>query len=87
MTTARLLEPTDGVRRATTMYAQILTEVKRRQRRGEQQRFMILGKGMISLAKWQANGLVFQVEEANRKARKELLKTVKEMPPGDCWRF
>jgi restriction system protein len=66
-----------------TMYAQILTEAKRKQRRGEQQRFMMLGKGMISLAKWQAKGLAFQVEEANRKARKELLRAVKEMPPGD----
>jgi restriction system protein len=65
------------------MYAQILTECKRRQRRGEQQRFIILGKGMITLAKWQAKGLAFQVEEANKKARKELLKTVKEMSPAD----
>jgi restriction system protein len=74
---------TAGKTPEATMYAQILTEVKRRQGRGEQQRFIILGKGMVSLAKWQAKGLVFQVEEANRKARKELLKTVKEMPPGD----
>ena len=74
---------TTGKTPEATMYAQILTECKRRQRRGEQLRFMILGKGMISLAKWQAKGLTFQVEEANRKARKELLKTVKEMTPGD----
>ena len=74
---------TAGKTPEATMYAQILTECKRRQGRGEQPRFMLLGKGMISLAKWQAKGLTFQVEEANRKARKELLKTVKEMPPGD----
>ena len=74
---------TSGKTPEATMYAQILTECKRRRGRGEQQRFTILGKGMISLAKWQAKGLVFQVEEANRKARKELLKSVKTMPPGD----
>jgi restriction system protein len=74
---------TAGKTPEATMYAQILTEVKRRQRRGEQQRFMMLGKGMFSSAKWQAKGLTFQVEEANRKARKELLKTTKDMPPGD----
>lgn len=74
---------TSGKTPEATMYAQILTECKRRRGRGEQQRFMILGKGMISLAKWQAKGLAFQVEEANRKARKELLKSVKTMPPGD----
>jgi len=78
----RMLD-TAGKTPEATMYAQVLTECKRRQRRGEQQRFMILGKGMISLAKWQAKGLAFQVEEANKKARKELLKTVKEMLPGD----
>jgi len=77
----RMLD-TSGKTPAGTMYAQILTEVKRRQGRGEQQRFMILGKGMMALARWQAKGLAFQVEEANRKARKELLKLIKEMGPG-----
>lgn len=74
---------TEGKTPEATMYAQVLTECKRRQGRGEQQRFMLLGKGMISLAKWQAKGLAFQIEDANRRARKELLKAVKEMPPGD----
>lgn len=74
---------TSGKTPEATMYAQILSEVKRRRGRGEQQRFMILGKGMITLAKWQAKGLAFQVEEANRKARKKLLSTVKGMTPGD----
>lgn len=78
----RMLD-TAGKTPEATMYAQILTECKRRQRRGEQQRFILLGKGMISLVKWQAKGLVFQVEEANKKARKELLKAVKEMSPAD----
>lgn len=74
---------TEGETPEATMYAQILTECKRRQRRGEQPRFMILGKGMISLVRWQVKGLAFQIEESNRKARKELLKLIREMPPGD----
>jgi len=74
---------TEGKTPEATMYAQILTECKRRQRRGEQPRFMILGKGMISLIRWQVKGLAFQIEESNRKARKELLKLIREMPPGD----
>jgi restriction system protein len=74
---------TSGKTPEATMYAQILSEVKRRKGRGEQQRFMILGKGMITLAKWQAKGLAFQVEEANRKARKKLLAMAKAMSPGD----
>lgn len=74
---------TSGKTPEATMYAQILSEVKRRKGRGEQQRFMILGKGMITLAKWQAKGLAFQIEEANRKARKKLLAAIKAMSPGD----
>lgn len=77
----RGLLDTEGKTPEATLYAQVLTECKRRKARGEQPRFMVLGKGMISLTKWQAKGLGFQVEEANRKARKELLKLVKEMPP------
>jgi len=74
---------TEGQTPEATMYAQILTECKRRQRRGEQPRFMMLGKGMISLVRWQVKGLAFQIEESNRKARKELLKQIREVLPGD----
>lgn len=78
----RLLDTT-GKTPEATMYAQILTETKRRQRRGEQPRFIMLGKGMVALTRWQGRGLAFQVEEANKKARKELLKSVQAMTPGD----
>ncbi len=74
---------TSGKTPEATMYAQILTEVKRRKRRGEQQRFIILGKGMMTLARWQSKGLTYQVEEANRKARKDLLEQIKTITPGD----
>lgn len=74
---------TEGKTPEATLYAQVLTECKRRKGRGDQPRFMVLGKGMISLTKWQAKGLGFQVEEANRKARKELLKLVKDMSPTE----
>jgi restriction system protein len=74
---------TKGKTPEATMYAQVLTECKRRKARGDQPRFMMLGKGMVSLTKWQAKGLGFQIEEANKKARKELLKMVKGMTPTD----
>lgn len=64
-----------------TMYAQILTETKRRKRRGEQPRFIMLGKGMISLSLWEAKGLSYQIEQTNKKVRNELLAQLKEMPP------
>jgi restriction system protein len=74
---------TTGKTPEATMYAQILTEVKRRRQRRESQRFMTLGKGMISLAKWQASGIAYQVDEANKQAREKLLKHIKTMKPYD----
>lgn len=78
----RLLN-TQGKTPEATMYAQILTETRRRKLRGEQPRFMMLGKGMISLCRWQSKGVAFQVEESNRKARMEVLNRIKAMPPAD----
>jgi restriction endonuclease Mrr len=40
---------------------------------------MILGKGMISLALWESKGLSFQIEQANKKVRKELLMNGEEL--------
>ena len=74
---------TTGKTPEATMYAQILTEVKRRRQRRDQQRFMLLGKGMVSLAKWQASGIAYQVDEANKQARDKLLKHIKTMKPYD----
>jgi restriction system protein len=74
---------TTGKTPEATMYAQLLTEVKRRRHRREPQRFMMLGKGMISLAKWQASGIAYQVDEANKEAREKLLKHIKIMKPYD----
>lgn len=65
------------------MYAQILTEIKRRRQQRKPQRFMMLGRGMVSLAKFQASGIAYQVDEANKQAREKLLKHVKAMKPYD----
>jgi len=77
------LVQTEGKTPDATMYAQILTECQRRKRRGEQPRFLMLGKGMVTLARWQSKGLVFQVEQANHHTRAELLKMVKKMNPTE----
>ena len=74
---------TEGKTPEATMYAQILQEVQRRQRRGDQQRFSFLGKGIITLLRSEPKGLEYQVEEANRKVRSTLLERIKKMPPGD----
>ncbi len=74
---------TQGKTPEATMYAQVLTETRRRKLRGEQPRFMMLGKGMVALSRWEAQGVAYQVEQSNRKARAELLKRIKTMPPAD----
>ena len=74
---------TEGKTPDATMYAQILTECKRRKARGEQPRFLMLGRGMVTLTKWQSKGLVYQVEQANRQTRAELLKSLKKMSPTE----
>lgn len=74
---------TAGKTPEATMYAQILTEVKRCRIRNTKPRFMLLGKGIISLTKWQASGIAYQVDEANKHAREKLLKHIKAMKPYD----
>jgi len=74
---------TAGKTPEASMYAQILTEVKRCRIRDVKPRFMLLGKGMISLTKWQASGIAYQVDEANKHAREKLLKHIKAMKPYD----
>jgi restriction system protein len=77
------LVETKGRTPHATLYAQVLSEIKRRERRGEQARFMKLGKGYIALSEWRGRGLAFQIEQQNRDVRKRLLKRVKTMDPAE----
>lgn len=74
---------TSGKTPDATMYAQILTEIQRIEKRGEQPRFMKLGKGKVALSKWYGKGLHFKISEHNRKIRKKLLDSIKKMNPSD----
>ncbi len=63
----------------SSMYAQILTEIGRCGSRGEQSRFVKHGKGFVGLSKWMARGLAIEIENHNRKVRKELHKRLLKM--------
>ena len=63
---------TNGKTPEATMYAQILTETKRKQKRGEPTRFVMHGRGYISLSQWMKRGLAFQIEQHNKEVRKRL---------------
>lgn len=73
----RDLLDTEGKTPEATMYAQILTEVRRYKARGEQPRFHTSKGGFISLTEWQGTGLAFDIEQHNRAIRSKLLQSLK----------
>lgn len=66
-----------------TMNAQVITEIKRQQSRGEVSRFVQHGRGYIGLSKWQAQGLSFQIDQYNQKVRKTLRDRLLVMKPEE----
>ena len=74
---------TKGLTPEASLYAQVLTETRRRARRGEPPRFVMHGKGMIGLAKWVTGGLAFQIEQHNDGVRKKLLAQLLTMDPAE----
>ena len=74
---------TKGKTPEASMYAQVITEIKRRQNRGESPRFVQHGRGFVGLSQWQARGLSFQIHQYNEKVRKTLRKRLLEMNPNE----
>lgn len=68
----------EGKTPEASMYAQILTEIKRYRKRGEQPRFVQHGKGFVGLSRWMGRGLVFEIEQHNKKVRQALHKRLLE---------
>ncbi len=74
---------TEGKTPEATMYAQILSEIKRTQKRGEEPRFIQYGKGYVGLSRWKGRGLVFEIEQHNKKVRQALHKSLLAMKPAE----
>jgi restriction system protein len=74
---------TAGKTPEATLYAQIITEIQRRTRRGERPRFVRYGKGYVGLSKWKGTGLAFQIEQHNQHVRKKLIQQIGKMPPAE----
>ncbi|MFC1865126.1 HTH domain-containing protein [Chloroflexota bacterium] len=70
---------TGGKTPEATMYAQILTEIKRYQKRGKYPRFVQHGRGYVGLARWMSRGLAFQIEQHNQQVRKSLMNRLLSM--------
>jgi len=74
---------TNGKTPEASMYAQILTEIKRQQKRGERPRFVQYGRGHVGLSQWMGHGLESQIEGHNQQVRKDLYKRLLAMKPGE----
>jgi restriction system protein len=74
---------TGGKTPDATMYAQVITEIKRQQKRGERPRFVQHGRGYIGLSQWMGRGLAFQIEQHNHQIRKALRERLLAMKPGE----
>ena len=74
---------TAGKTPASTMYAQVLGETKRRQKRGENPRFVLYGKGFVGLTRWMGRGLAFQIEQHNKNIRRKLHERLAKYSPAE----
>lgn len=74
---------TEGKTPEATMYASIIEENKRLEKRGEQPRFVQHGQGMVGLTDWLPTGLRRDVEQANAEVRLELRERLREMDSYD----
>ena len=74
---------TGGKTPDATMYAQVITEIKRQQKRGERPRFIQHGRGYVGLSQWMGRGLAFQIEQHNHQVRKALRERLLAMNPGE----
>lgn len=64
---------TEGLTPSATMYSVILSEIRRREARGEKPRFVRHGRGKVGLASWLPDDLSARIEENNREVRQSLL--------------
>ena len=72
---------TGGKTPEATMYALVIIQIKRQQKRGEQPRFVQHGRGYVGLSQWMDHGLAFQIEQHNQQIREGLRKRLLTMEP------
>ena len=74
---------TEGRTPAASMYAMILTEIRRQEERGESPRFVRRGRGMVGLAAWLPDEVAGLIDERNREVRQRLLDRARSASPAD----
>jgi restriction system protein len=74
---------TEGQNPERIVFASMLTDNKRKKKRGEAPRFDQQGKGFFGLTKWAGVGLVAQIQKQNDEVRKKLHERLFEMDPTE----
>lgn len=74
---------TKGLTPAATMYAQIIHEIERKKKRGEEPRFVMHGKGYIGLSAWESRGLPGLIDNHNREVKKQLHMFLQDMEANE----
>lgn len=64
---------------AVSLYAEIITEIKQRTRKGEQQRFLRFKNGYVGLAKWNDNAIAYQLQKHNQAVQDEAIKRLRQL--------
>jgi len=74
---------TGGKTPEASMYAQVITEIKRKQKRGEHSRFVQHGRGIVGLSEWVGYGVALQIEKQNHLVRKALRDRLLALKPAE----
>ena len=74
---------TKGKTPEVTMNAQVATEIKRQQKRGELPRFTQPSRGNVGLSRWVKRGPASQIERHNHQVRKALRERLLSFEPSD----
>ena len=77
------LVKTSGKTPEATLYAQIITENARAEKRGKATRFVRHGKGLVGLSEWLERGVEAAIAKHNAAAEAEMLKQLRELHPAD----
>lgn len=67
---------------SATMYAAILTEIRRQESRGETPRFVQHGRGIVGLSAWLPSEVAVIIDEKNREVRQALLDQARSISPA-----
>lgn len=74
---------TSGKTPQSSMYSQLITEIRRNKSHGRLPRFVQHGKGFLGLSRWMGRGLAFEIEQHNRLVCKKLHAHLLKMDPGE----